>query len=202
MCSSDLGRGGERGLRRVLETLAAFLADRADPKPAFEKLKKDLGAHVVTTDRPTYGNARIAFDRAIANGDERRLPPTPAAAAITPDEVAAFLAAEFAGPIELVVVGELPLETMTKQVLAVLTALPARGQVAAPPDARRAAPPFKSGVDELRGAIDIDSKVTHLHLAWPAQDARTAARERLLELAGDVVQDHIRAEVRETLGTT
>jgi len=196
------GRGGERGLRRVLETVAAFLTDRVDPKPAFEQLKKNLGAHVVTTDRPTAGSARLAFDRAVANGDERRLPPTPAAATVTADEVAAFLDAEFAGPVELIVVGELPLETMTKQVLAVLAPLPARGPGVPLPESRRAAPPFKSGVDEVRGAIDLEPKITRLQVAWPAADARTAAHERLLELAGDVVQDRIRAEVREKLGTT
>jgi zinc protease len=195
------GRGGESGLRRMLEALAAYLTDRADPAPAFERLKKNLGAHVVTTDRPTFGNARLAFDRATRNGDERRLPPTPAAAAITAEEITAWIAVEFTGPVELLVVGELPLETMTKQVLNVLASLPSRGAApAAPPAARRSAPPFKAGVDELRGALDVDS--THVHLAWSAIDARTSANERLLELAGDVLQGRIRDEIREKLGTT
>ena len=197
------GSGGESGLRRVLEALVGFLSDRADPGPAFDELKKNLGAHIVDTDRPTFGSARLAFDRAVADGDRRRLPLEAATASkVTKDEVAKFLAEQLAGPVEVVIVGELPVERMARQFVATLGQLAPRAAALATVDSRRDAPPFKSGLLDSRGAIDIDGKVVILHIAYPGTDARDSLAERRVELAGDVVGERMRAEIREKLGTT
>jgi len=199
----SIGTGGESGLRRTFEALVALLTDRADPAEAFAKFQKELGGRVPDLDRPTYGNARVAFQRALADGDRRRLPLDRAgAAAVKLQDVAGYLSAQLAGPIDIVIVGEMPAEKMAAQLMATLGTLPPRGAAPTYPDARRDAPPAKCGLYEPRGAIDIDSTVMHLQFVYPAGDAIVSASERRLDLAGDVVDERLRTDIREKLGTT
>ncbi|MBL8842713.1 MAG: insulinase family protein, partial [Planctomycetes bacterium] len=197
------GGGGEAGLRRALETLVALLQDNGERAPAFAKFQKELPGLIVDTERPTWGGARLLFDRALADGDRRRLPlEFEPARRVTAEQVEGFLAAELAGPIELVVVAQLPLDALVKQVATTVGTLPTRGTALPIDESRRAATPMKRGLDESRGAIDLDTQVALLQVVYPAGDARDAASERRLELLGDVVGDRLRAEIREKLGTT
>ncbi len=197
------GGGGEAGLRCVLEALVATLTDGGDRAAAFAKFQKELPALIVDTDRPTWGSARLLFDRALANGDRRRLPlERETATRVTLDAVSEFLDAELAGPIDVVIVAELPLDALVKQLASTLGTLPPRAPATPLVESRRAAPPMKSGLDDPRGAIDLDTQVALLHVVYGATDAISAAAERRIELLADIVNDRLRSEIREKLGTT
>jgi predicted Zn-dependent peptidase len=194
---------GDEGLRRALEVACAFLEDPALTDAAFGKARKRVGQRIRDTDRPTYHNALANFERELTGGDPRLAPLERAAAEkIAFDDVRAFLEEQIDGPLHAVVVGETFLDKQIAHVASTLGRLDVRLPRSDPPEERRKTAPMKTGVHLSVGAIDISGKDTHLRIVYPCADAIEVDSERRLDLLGDLVDERLRSEIREKLGTT
>ena len=194
---------GEAALRRALEVVVAYLEEPAFLPKAFDDWKKLVPMLTSIDDRPTYYGGRAGFDRQLANGDRRFLGfDRPSCDKLTADDVKTWLASQLDGPLEVTVVGGIFADHQLKQVAATLGTLKARRARAVVPDSRLTATPMKSGIYDPRGVTDISGHVAHLHIVYPCSEAIDAAQERRIELFGDIVNDRMRSEIREKLGSS
>ncbi len=200
---SSTGAGGDAALRRALEVVCAYLTDPAWTAKPFDDFKKHLGDRGLDGDLPYFGLLRAAFERELENGDPRLLPLDRAAAAkLTFDDVKNFLAGQLDGPIEVTIVGDVFLDRQIQQVESTLGQLALRRAAKAFPESRRSVAAPKTGLRASRGAVDLSGKDSILRIVYPGPDAIDVGSERLLELLGDVVDDRLRADIREKLGST
>jgi zinc protease len=200
---SSHAAGGEAGLRRALEAVVALLRDGAVDALKPDEYARHLAPHVRDLDRPTFHNERTKFFELISNGDPRFTPfVREEATKVTLDEVKRFVASQLDGPLDVTVVGELPLDLQLRHVASTLGTLPPRRAAAPIPDDRRNAAPPKTGLHEPGGCIDLDGKDCHVLVCYPCGDAIDVKSERTLELLGDVASDRLREDVREKLGAT
>ena len=105
-------------------------------------------------------------------------------------------------PIEVALVGNLPLEEMRRLAVRYLGSLPARATTDAALQARRRVP-IRSGPVEATVAVeplDADATRAAVEIGWRGAEAHDARDRQVLDLAAQIISDRLIEELRERRG--
>lgn len=182
-----------------LQLLAAHLADpgwRAEGELMARRQLDPFYSRLLT--QPN-GPLRLDVPRLLASGDTRfGMPTRDEVMARTLAKLRAWLGPQLAaGPLELSLVGDLDVESAIAAAAATIGALPPREPKPALEELRRVAVPAP-GDHTLRYSGSIAKNL--LAVYWPTTDARDVRVARRLNLLASVLDDRLRAAVREKLG--
>jgi zinc protease len=129
------------------------------------------------------------------------MPPEQELLSRTLEEAKAWLQPQLAsGAVELAIVGDFDVEAAIAAVAQTVGALPPRGPKPELPELKKVSfpePPFTKNY-EIASEIPKGA----LLLYWPSDDGIAAPRHRRLNLLGMILNDRLRAKVREELGTS
>jgi zinc protease len=191
--------GGE--LKREFEAICAYLTEPGFAQEPWDEWKKKLDEEWKEPEgKETTGRLLGKFHDQIRSTDPRlSRPPKEAVAAVTLDQVKAFLQSQLDGPVRITASG-VDAGKFEKAVFSTFSALPER-RAGAVDAARRTVVAPKTGI-QARHTVESGEKSAHLQLVYPCPDAIDAAMARKLSLLEDIVGDRLRIEIREKLGGT
>lgn len=191
--------GGE--LKREFETICAFLTDPGFAAEPWDEWKKKLDEEFKEPEgKESAGRLLGRFHDEIRSTDARlRRPTKEAVAAVTLEEVKAFLESQLDGPVRITGAG-VDAGKFEKAVFSTFSSLPQR-RAGGVDDKRRTVVAPKTGM-QARHTVDSGEKSAHLQLIYPCPDAVDPAMARRLSLLEDIVGDRLRVEIREKLGGT
>ena len=186
--------------KREFEAICAYLTDPAFAQGPWDEWKKKLDEEFKEEKegKPSTGSLMRKFHDDVRSPEPRlRRPTKEEVAAVTLDEVKAFLKSQIDGPIAITASG-VDGGKFEKAIYSTFSKLPARrtGTVS---DAQRTIVPLKSGINS-RNFVESGEKVALLHILYPCPDAIDAAMARKLSLLEDIVGDRLRVEIREKKG--
>ncbi|MBI2518457.1 MAG: insulinase family protein [Opitutae bacterium] len=196
------GNTNKADLALELQLLCAYVTDPGYRPEAMRLIAKNLGPFYTRLANTVEGPLQTEVPRLLASGDPRfGVPPLPALAARTMDEVKAWLTPEFArGALEIAIVGDFDPEAATAAVAKTFGALPARGAKPAYEAARQVAFPAAPLVQQF--AVPTEIPKGQVVLFWSATDARDVKLSRRLNLLSSVLSDRLRKKIREEMGGT
>ena len=187
-----------------LQVLAAYASVPAFRGEAFERVKGYMATlHDQMAATPS-GVLSRDLNRLMHGGDPRfAFPDDAQIASSTPEAFKAALAGPLAtGQIEVLIVGDIPLDKAIATTAATFGALPPRPPAAAPSDARAVALPVPSPQPvELSHKGRSDQAVAYAE--WPADDFFSdPQRARTLRVLAQVIENRLTDGLRETQGAT
>jgi zinc protease len=182
-----------------LQLLAAHLADPGWRAEGELMARRQLDPFYSRLLAQPDGPLRIDVPRLLASGDPRfGFPRRDEVMTRTLDELRAWLGLQLAtGPLELSLVGDLDVESAIAAAAATIGALPPRESKPALEELRAVSAPAP-GDQTLRYSGAIAKNL--LAVYWPTTDARDIRVTRRLNLLSSVLDDRLRAAVREKLG--
>ncbi|MSR47210.1 MAG: insulinase family protein [Planctomycetes bacterium] len=193
--------GGE--LKREFETICAFLTEPGFAQEPWDEWKAKLDEEFKVDEdagKPSAGSLLGKFTEEVQSTEPRlRRPTKDEVAAVTIDEVRAFLKGQLDGPVRISAAG-VDAGKFEKAIFSTFSSLPPR-RAGTINEQRRTITPLKSGIN-ARHTVDSGEKSAHLHLLYPCPDAIDAAMARKLALLEDIVSDRLRVEIREKRGGT
>jgi zinc protease len=186
--------------KRDFEAICAYLTDPAFAQGPWDEWKKKLDEEFKEEKegKPSTGSLMRKFHDDVQSPEPRlRRPTKDEVAAVTLDEVKAFLKSQIDGPIAITASG-VDGGKFEKAIYSTFSKLPAR-RAGTVTDAQRTITPLKSGINS-RNVVESGEKVALLHIVYPCPDAIDAAMARKLALLEDLVGDRLRVEIREKRG--
>jgi zinc protease len=184
-----------------LELMCAYIQDPGWRAEALDQARRNLEPLYEQLAHVPEGPVQLSFLKRLHGDDPRfSLPPQAALMAVTMDEMRAWLMPLLASaPIELTIVGDVDVEATVAAAARTFGALPARGAAEDPAD--RLAVKVVTGLHD-EATVPTELPQALLFMAVPTSDGRDARQRRQLSLLGGVVNDRLRVEVREKLGTS
>ena len=187
-------------LQLQTQVLAAYLTDPGLRPAPFQQIKAFF-PQIIAQQMATPGGAfGLQASELLAGGDKREALPTAAEiGGWTNEDMSASLRRSLsAGPIDVVMVGDVTVDDAIASVASTFGALPARSADATPPagsDQRR----FPAGVSEpVRLTHNGPAEQALAYIAWPTTDAATDRTEaRRISMLSAVLNLRVLEEIRE-----
>jgi zinc protease len=189
-------------LQLQFEMLAALITDPGYREESLRQARKGIEQLYISFRHTVNGPLATEIANLLANGDPRfGMPPQEEMLARNLDEVREWLTPQFAeGAIEVAVVGDAEPDAIIAAAARTVGALPPRGpkpelaelkQITFPPE------PFDK-------SYSIESEIPKglLLVYWPTDDGLDVRRTRRFNLLSNVLNDRLRARVREEIGGT
>ncbi len=193
------GAAARENVQRLCELICAFFSDPGWRQGVFDEFMEKLPETFESYERGFRGPSG-RFDRKLHSGDLRfGIPDRQQVESFLFDTVREFLQPQLEeGPIEIAMVGGMPVDTMRRLLARTFGMLPERREREVDPE-RLKTPPIKSGL-KLREEIDSADKSALLRIVFPMTDGMDPALRRQLAFLREIVDDHLRTEIREKRG--
>jgi len=191
-------------LSTQLQVLTAYLAAPGFRPQAFQRMRTYVATLETQLDATPSGVLTRNLSHLMHGGDIRFAFPSPAdVAAATPEAFKATLQEPISkGPIEVIIVGDIPLQQAIALTASTFGALPARSPDPAPADGAIVAVPHPTPdpvVLHHKGRADQSVG----YAAWPTDDFFTSPqRARTLRVLAAIVEDRLMHHLREDAGVT
>jgi zinc protease len=187
-----------------LQVLAAYATQPGFRPEAFQRMRTYAATLLDQMDSTPAGVMNREISKLLHSGDPRfAFPSRETIAAGTPDQLKALLQPRLAeGPVEVLIVGDIPLDKAIALAASTFGALPAR-----PDGAARA----EASAISLPAPVATPVSLTHkgrsdqaiAFAEWPAQDFYADPQlARTLRVLAQVIENRLRDDLRETAGVT
>jgi zinc protease len=185
-----------------MQVLAAYLSAPGYRPQAFERIRTYVTTLEPQLEATPAGVLRRHLNQLMHGGDPRFAFPGPQdVASATPQAFKATLQAPLAdGPVDVIIVGDVPLERAIALTASTFGALPPRGPDKVPAAARAVSLPGPEAV-VLHHKGRADQSIAYA--AWPTDDFFSSPqRARALRVLAGVVENRLLDDLRETAGVT
>ena len=184
------------------ELLAAQLTDPGYRPEALRVAQKGLEQLYLSFKHTTNGPLSTEISNLLASGDPRfGMPPREEMMARNLDEVKAWLTPQLEhGPLEVAVVGDLDIEASIAAAARTIGALPPREPKPAMTELKQVKFPAEPFAKDYLIESEIPKGAVLLY--WPSDDGLDVRRNRRLNLLAAILNDRLRLQVREEIGSS